>query len=62
MLGEIDLDKDDYVPEPFKQASPEEVHAIAKEQAAERKRKSKVKSKALGEEGFEAEGAGEVLY
>ncbi|KAI4240719.1 MAG: hypothetical protein L6R40_004964 [Gallowayella cf. fulva] len=28
LLGEIDLDKDDYMPEPFRKASPEEVHAL----------------------------------
>ncbi|KAL8736472.1 MAG: hypothetical protein Q9166_000264 [cf. Caloplaca sp. 2 TL-2023] len=28
LLGEIDLDKDDYIPEPFHKASPEEAHAL----------------------------------
>lgn len=62
LLGEIDLDKDDYIPEPFRQASADEVHAVAKEQAAERKRKGKAKGKVLGSEGFETENIGEVLF
>ncbi|MCJ1250639.1 SM-like, degradation of cytoplasmic mRNAs and positively regulates transcription initiation [Trapelia coarctata] len=62
MLGEIDLDKDDYIPEPYKKAAPEEVHSLSIQQAAERKRLEKVKQLKLGELGFEVEHTGEVLY
>jgi len=57
-----DLDKDDYIPEPYKKASPEEVHSLSIQQAAERKRTEKVKQSKLGELGFEVEHTGEVLY
>jgi U6 snRNA-associated Sm-like protein LSm1 len=56
-----DLDKDDYVPEPFRKATPKEVHSLSKQQAQERKIKEKVRIKKLGELGFEVEHSGEVL-
>jgi len=62
LLGEIDLDKDDYIPEPFRKASAQEVHALSVAQAAERKRMDKVRVKKLGEQGFEVEHAGEILF
>lgn len=57
-----DLDKDDYIPPPFKQASPEEVHQLNLKQVAERKAKEKWRGKKLGQEGFEMEHGGEVLF
>ncbi|MCJ1472078.1 SM-like, degradation of cytoplasmic mRNAs and positively regulates transcription initiation [Lambiella insularis] len=62
LLGEIDLDKDDYIPEPFRKASPEEVHALSVAQNVERKKGEKLKEKRLGELGFEVEHTGEILY
>jgi len=62
MLGEIDLDKDDYIPEPFRKASAEEVHSLSVARKAERKKGEKAKEKRLGELGFEVEHTGEVLY
>ncbi|MCJ1438779.1 SM-like, degradation of cytoplasmic mRNAs and positively regulates transcription initiation [Xylographa pallens] len=62
LLGEIDLDKDDYIPEPFRKASAEEVHSLSVARKAERKKGEKVKEKRLGELGFEVEHTGEVLY
>ncbi len=57
-----DLDKEDEIPHPFRQASAEEVHALALEQATKRKKTDKTRSRRLGAEGFEVEGAGEVLF
>ena len=57
-----DLDKDDYIPAPFKQASPEEVHQLNVKHVAERKHKEKGKGRKLGEHGFEMEHGGEVLF
>jgi len=62
LLGEIDLDRDDYIPAPYRRASPEEVHALAKQQIVTRKRNEKVRIKRLGDLGFEVEHAGEVLF
>jgi len=62
LLGEIDLDKDDYIPEPYKKASAEEVHTLVVREAEERKKGVKRKQAALGEMGFEVENMGEVLY
>ncbi|MCJ1392462.1 SM-like, degradation of cytoplasmic mRNAs and positively regulates transcription initiation [Xylographa bjoerkii] len=62
MLGEIDLDKDDYIPEPFRKASAEEVHSLSVARKAERKKGEKAKEKRLGDLGFEVEHTGEVLY
>ncbi|MCJ1329393.1 SM-like, degradation of cytoplasmic mRNAs and positively regulates transcription initiation [Thelotrema lepadinum] len=62
MLGEIDLDKDDYIPPPFKQASPGEVHQLNVKATAERKSKEKSRGKKLGREGFEMEHGGEIIF
>jgi U6 snRNA-associated Sm-like protein LSm1 len=59
LLGEIDLDKDDYIPEGYTQGPVEEVHRLAKEEKRERRDKRKVGL--LKGEGFEGENAGEVL-
>ena len=61
LLGEIDLDKDDYVPEPFEQASVEKVFALKKVEDQERKKVDKRKSKKLAELGFDYEAGGEGI-
>ncbi|KAI9879418.1 MAG: SM-like, degradation of cytoplasmic mRNAs and positively regulates transcription initiation [Pleopsidium flavum] len=61
LLGEIDLDKDDYIPEPYRKASAEEVHALHKQEIQDRKQSDKFKHKKLQELGFEGEHTGEVL-
>jgi len=61
LLGEIDLDKDDIIPEGYEQASVEKVHALAKAEQKERSKREKRKVDRLRGEGFEGENAGEVL-
>ncbi|KAK1091230.1 hypothetical protein LTR48_006724 [Friedmanniomyces endolithicus] len=61
LLGEIDLDKDDYVPEPYQLAPVEKVFALKKAEDAERKIADKRKHKRLAAEGFEGEHAGEAI-
>ncbi|CAK4033536.1 Hypothetical predicted protein [Lecanosticta acicola] len=62
LLGEIDLDKDDYVPEPFEQAPVEKVFALKKQHDQDRKGTDKSKQKKLAEFGFEGEHSGEVIF
>ncbi|MCJ1309113.1 SM-like, degradation of cytoplasmic mRNAs and positively regulates transcription initiation [Agyrium rufum] len=62
MLGEIDLDKDDYIPPGYTRASPEDVHAANKAQSSSRKSKDKAREKKLSDLGFEAEHSGEILF
>ncbi|KAI9665979.1 MAG: SM-like, degradation of cytoplasmic mRNAs and positively regulates transcription initiation [Bathelium mastoideum] len=62
MLGEIDLDKDDYIPEPYQEASIETVHAMQKKEREERKAKDKAKRGKLLTMGFEAEHSGEIIF
>ncbi|KAK4694690.1 hypothetical protein P7C71_g2932, partial [Lecanoromycetidae sp. Uapishka_2] len=57
-----DLDKDDYIPEPFKKVSAEEVHALQREETKSRKKTDKARAKKLQGLGFEAEHSGEVLF
>ncbi|KAI4186288.1 MAG: hypothetical protein L6R41_003588 [Letrouitia leprolyta] len=57
-----DLDKDDYIPEPFRKATAEEVHALAVKKNQATKRTDKVRQARLQELGFEAEHSGEVLF
>ena len=56
-----DLDKDDYIPEPYRKASAEEVHALHKEELQNRKHSDKTKQKKLQELGFEVEHTGEII-
>ncbi|MCJ1372875.1 SM-like, degradation of cytoplasmic mRNAs and positively regulates transcription initiation [Loxospora ochrophaea] len=62
LLGEIDLDKDDHIPAPYRKGSPEEVHALFVAQAADRRRSDKTKQKKLQQLGFEIEHTGEILF
>ncbi|KAK4635310.1 U6 snRNA-associated Sm-like protein LSm1 [Fulvia fulva] len=52
LLGEIDLDKDDYVPPPFELAPVEKVFALKKQEDQDRKKSDKSKQKKLAELGF----------
>ncbi|KAL8646771.1 MAG: hypothetical protein Q9226_006722 [Calogaya cf. arnoldii] len=62
LLGEIDLDKDDYIPEPYRKVSPEEVHALTVKKNQSTKRSDKVRQAKLQALGFEAEHSGEILF
>lgn len=57
-----DLDKDDYIPEPYRKASPEEVHALSVKEARDRKRTDKMRQGKLQDLGFEVEHTGEILF
>lgn len=61
LLGEIDLDKDDYVPAPFEQGPVEKVFALKKAEEQDRKKTDKRKHKKLAELGFEGEHQGEAI-
>jgi U6 snRNA-associated Sm-like protein LSm1 len=56
-----DLDKDDYVPKPFEQASVEQVFALKKAEDAKRKKSDRSKHKKLAAFGFEGEHHGEAI-
>lgn len=56
-----DLDKDEYIPEHYRQASPEEVHTLSVKEAQDRKRFDKLTQTKMQELGFEVENIGEVL-
>ncbi|KAL8707126.1 MAG: hypothetical protein Q9220_007789 [cf. Caloplaca sp. 1 TL-2023] len=62
MLGEIDLDKDDYIPEPYRKGTPEEVHALTVRKNQDTKKSDKTRQARLQALGFEAEHSGEVLF
>ena len=57
-----DLDKDDYVPAPYRKVSAEEAHALKIKQTQEKKQPDKIRAKKLQELGFEAEHSGEILF
>ncbi|KAF2766121.1 Sm-like ribonucleoprotein [Teratosphaeria nubilosa] len=61
MLGEIDIDKDDYIPPPFEAAPIEKVFQLKKEEDAQRKKKERSKHKKLAAIGFEGETSGEAI-
>jgi hypothetical protein len=56
-----DLDKDDYIPEPFQRVSPEEIFVLQKSEEAEKKKQYKRTQSKLRSLGFEGENAGESL-
>ncbi|KAM0801434.1 hypothetical protein BDR22DRAFT_804660 [Usnea florida] len=62
LLGEIDLDKDDYIPEPYRKVSPAEVHALTVQANNEKKQVEKVRAKKMQKLGFEVEHSGEILF
>ena len=55
-----DLDKDDYIPETYRQVSESEVFDMRKEEQEAREMVDKAKAKKLQKLGFETEHAGEV--
>jgi len=59
--GLQDLDKDDMVPEPYRQSTVEEVFELHKQELAERKLQEQSKTKTMAALGFEGDTAGEVL-
>ncbi|WPH04170.1 small nuclear ribonucleoprotein (LSM1), protein [Acrodontium crateriforme] len=61
LLGEIDLDKDDYVPPPYEQASAEKVFELKKEEDMKKKKFDTKRHKKLAQEGFEGEQSGEAI-
>jgi U6 snRNA-associated Sm-like protein LSm1 len=63
LLGEIDLDKDDDIPEGYTEGAIEEVFRLKKEEDARRRREDKAKGRKVGELwGGELEASGEVLF
>ncbi|EED15539.1 small nuclear ribonucleoprotein (LSM1), putative [Talaromyces stipitatus ATCC 10500] len=62
LLGEIDLDKEDDLPESLNQASVKEVRELKAKEEEERKRKDKKSVGKLQNHGFEPEHSGEVLF
>ncbi|KAL9103392.1 MAG: hypothetical protein Q9163_001568 [Psora crenata] len=62
LLGEIDLDKDDYIPEPYRQVSEVRAYELQKAENEGRQMLDKKKAKRLHELGFEVEHAGEALF
>lgn len=61
LLGEIDLDRDDVIPDGYELASVERVHALAKQEQSERSKRDKKKVEKLKDLGFEGENVGEIL-
>lgn len=59
--GQQDLDKDDYIPEPYRAAPVEKVFALKKAEEGERKTAEKRRNRRLAGEGFEGEHAGEAI-
>ena len=57
-----DLDKDDYVPEPYRQVSDNEAYEMQKQEKDDRKAADKSRAKKLHGLGFEVEHAGETLF
>ncbi|RAO66739.1 uncharacterized protein BHQ10_002751 [Talaromyces amestolkiae] len=62
LLGEIDLDKEDDLPETLIQVSMKEVRELKAKEEEERKRKDKKSVGKLQTHGFEPEHSGEVLF
>lgn len=61
LLGEIDLDKDEHVPEPWQPGRIEDVRALRKQEDEYRQRGTKRGIKALNTLGFEGERSGEAV-
>ncbi|TKX24062.1 U6 snRNA-associated Sm-like protein LSm1 [Elsinoe australis] len=63
LLGEIDLDKDDYVPAPYEKGDVEEVFAMYKQELDDKKAKDRAKQKKMKDLGFvEGETGGDALF
>ncbi|KAK8217374.1 hypothetical protein M8818_001627 [Zalaria obscura] len=61
LLGEIDLDKDEEMPEPYRLAPVQEVFELHKQEQARKKKLEKVRSRKLAAFGFEGEIIGEGI-
>ena len=61
LLGEIDLDKDDDAPPGYEKAEAEVVHKLHKDKKIRDARRDRIRSKKLGDLGFEGENAGETF-
>lgn len=61
LLGEIDLDKEEDIPNNYTLGEVEEVFELHKEQQAKKKAKDKAKHKKLQAYGFEGEHTGEAI-
>jgi hypothetical protein len=57
-----DLDKDEYIPEPFEEAPAEQVFELRKKELNERKRKERSRQDKLTSLGFEVEHSTEVIF
>ncbi|KAL8666392.1 MAG: hypothetical protein Q9202_001415 [Teloschistes flavicans] len=62
LLGEIDLDRDDHIPPPFRKATAEEIHALTLRRNKHNQQKDKIRARRLQGLGFESEHSGEVLF
>ena len=62
LLGEIDLDKEDHMPEDFRQVTGQEAHEMQKKERLERAKKGQAQFKELQKLGFEIEHVGETLF
>ncbi|KAG8627186.1 hypothetical protein KVT40_004669 [Elsinoe batatas] len=63
LLGEIDLDKDDYVPEPYEKGHVDEVFAVYRQELDEKRAKDKAKLKKMKAMGFvDGETGGDALF
>ncbi|KAH8705780.1 hypothetical protein BGW36DRAFT_284892 [Talaromyces proteolyticus] len=62
LLGEIDLDTEDDVPETLTRVSIKEIKELKSKEEEERKKKEKQSYGKLSELGFEPEHSGEVLF
>ena len=62
MLGEIDLDREEEIPEPYREAPMEDVFALKKQQDMQRKRGDRIRGRHLEALGFEGEHSGEILF
>lgn len=61
MMGEIDLDRDEYVPEPYTLADVEQVRALRRQETELRKSREKREMTRLKSLGFEGEKSGEAV-
>ena len=57
-----DLDKDDHIPEAYRQVSDNEAYEMQKQEKEDRKATDKSRAKKLHRLGFEVEHAGEILF
>ncbi len=57
-----DLDKDEYVPEPYRPGAPEQVLQLHRTEADERRKRDKVRQGRLSALGFEKEHSGEIIF